>query len=333
MSNICNLCKTRTLEYIYTPLGSRMEAQVHICTTCGLLQTIPRLDDQNWPASISHLADFGGLRIGKGFRVGEVETFQPGTILDVGANRGAFYDKAKALWPEAELTAVEPDSLICRPEWINRRIEEVSFAPESFDLIYCVHTLEHLPDPHQELSRMNTWLRPGGTLYLEVPNSMCWQRTNTFIEEYFIDRHLYHFTFSTLRKMAELAGLRVLRMDIDFENITFRCSKSFPLQPKWDAEGAVMRQMMRDYRVKPAPVGRINAIPGLKVALGCGRIFSAFVANGLDLGNFVGFYDDTLAGMRVGEIEITASKPIPENVTPIAFSRHIKQGVRFDAGL
>lgn len=334
MSLTCNLCKTRTLEPVYSPLGSRMQAEVNVCTTCGLLQTLPRLDDQNWGPSLSHLADFGGVRMGKGFRLGAVETFQPGAILDVGANRGTFYDVATGLWPSAAITAVEPDQNICRKDWINRRIEEVSFAPDSFDFIYCVHTLEHLPDPVRELARLNAWLKPGGYLYLEVPNAMGWVDYPLLVEEFFIDRHLYHFTISTLTKCVKLAGLRVLKfIEISSENITAICSKSFPITPIWDGVAPLTAKKMKQYKVQPAPADRINVMKGPLAALGCGRIFRAFLAAGLDLDNFAGLYDDALAGQMVAGREILPECEIPAGVTQIAFSRHIKKGVRFDAGL
>ncbi|WP_409060535.1 class I SAM-dependent methyltransferase [Streptomyces sp. SYP-A7185] len=43
-------------------------------------------------------------------------------------------------------------------------IEELDFAPGSFDLIFTRATLEHLRDPDAALARARTWLAPGGWL-------------------------------------------------------------------------------------------------------------------------------------------------------------------------
>lgn len=313
-----------------------MEAEICICDVCGLVQTLPRLDDQGWPPSLSYQADFGGIRIGKGFRAG-LETFQdfnPTSILDVGANRGAFYDAAQDRWPQADIVALEPDRDICRPNWLNRRIEELAFAPNSFDFIYCVHTLEHLPDPARELARMASWLKPTiGVLYLEVPHmyGVCKPR----IEEFFIDRHLHHFSFNTLSKLVKISGLRIVRCtELTNEVIGFMCAKSTAIAIPWDNEAALAQQWFRtqyqfDFLWLKEQVNKFNKLLPPVAALGAGRIFHAFLDYGFT--NFVGVYDDALAGFSVAGTVVQPHSEIPADATKIAFSRHIQEGVSFDA--
>lgn len=332
--NICSLCNTRTLSYAYTPLGSRMEAKVYICDVCGLVQTLPRLDDQSWDPSLSHLADFGGVRTGKGFRA-SLEMFQgftPTSIFDVGANRGAFYDAAQAQWAKAKIIAVEPDKNICRKNWLNRRIEEVSFEYDSFDLIYCCHTLEHLPDPKRELARLASWLIPTtGWLYLEVP--YLYGSYKRRVEEFFIDRHLTHFSENSLSKLVKAAGLRILKRFKSEEALGFVCAKSIPVASPWDNEAALARGWIENYyRLDfdwlEQKVKELNAGPPL-AALGAGRILDAFLAYGLD--NLIGVYDDALVGYFVGDWVVQANNKVPFNAPKVAFSRHIEEGMRFDA--
>jgi SAM-dependent methyltransferase len=42
---------------------------------------------------------------------------------------------------------------------------------EAFDHITLAHVLEHVPDPAALLRRLFGWLKPGGTLFIEVPNA------------------------------------------------------------------------------------------------------------------------------------------------------------------
>ncbi|MBD3236064.1 MAG: methyltransferase domain-containing protein [Candidatus Eisenbacteria bacterium] len=47
--------------------------------------------------------------------------------------------------------------------------EHLAYRPGSFDLVYSVHTAEHLPDLDAVLSEVTRVLRPGGALLLIVP--------------------------------------------------------------------------------------------------------------------------------------------------------------------
>jgi SAM-dependent methyltransferase len=47
-------------------------------------------------------------------------------------------------------------------------------APASFDLVTALHVLEHVPDPSIPLGAIFRWLRPGGALFVVVPNPDGW---------------------------------------------------------------------------------------------------------------------------------------------------------------
>ena len=55
-------------------------------------------------------------------------------------------------------------SRIRQTSWQEARYEA------GFDLVTCFHVLEHLSTPMPALRRMADWLRPGGKLYVEVPD-------------------------------------------------------------------------------------------------------------------------------------------------------------------
>lgn len=46
----------------------------------------------------------------------------------------------------------------------------MNFPNDSFDIIYCFHVLEHIPQYNKSLSEIHRVLRRGGVLYLGVPN-------------------------------------------------------------------------------------------------------------------------------------------------------------------
>lgn len=43
--------------------------------------------------------------------------------------------------------------------------------PNSYDAIFLVHVLEHMENPVVELSRLGSWLKPNGKLFILVPNA------------------------------------------------------------------------------------------------------------------------------------------------------------------
>jgi len=85
---------------------------------------------------------------------------------------------------------------------------------ERFDLIICISTLDHLPDPLAALRLMKRRLAPGGRLYLEVPNRD--EALNFFLppatrgdyNRFFWHRaHYSYFTRATLAALCRRAGL------------------------------------------------------------------------------------------------------------------------------
>ncbi|RYG10453.1 MAG: class I SAM-dependent methyltransferase, partial [Burkholderiales bacterium] len=90
------------------------------------------------------------------------------SALEIGTGTGIFLECLKQAGFE-ELVGVEPSSAAIQaaPEhrraWIREGVfEESDFAPESFDLVCCFMTLEHVRDPRVIAGAAFRLLRPGG---------------------------------------------------------------------------------------------------------------------------------------------------------------------------
>jgi hypothetical protein len=72
------------------------------------------------------------------------------------------------------------------------------------------HSLEHIPDPVGALRHSAALLRPGGRLYVAVPDWASWQR-RAFGSRWFhleLPRHLQHFHSGALTRAVREASLQ-----------------------------------------------------------------------------------------------------------------------------
>jgi 2-polyprenyl-3-methyl-5-hydroxy-6-metoxy-1,4-benzoquinol methylase len=87
--------------------------------------------------------------------------------------------------------------------------EDAIFPPETFDVVLLFHVLEHLEKPIQEIELLKSYLKPGGTFIIEVPNVTFRQGLPT--AKWHIG-HLYNFNRTTLVATAVKAGLELVEI-------------------------------------------------------------------------------------------------------------------------
>ena len=87
--------------------------------------------------------------------------------------------------------------------------EDVAFDPVAFDTILLFHVLEHLENPVQEIKRLMSFLKPGGTFIIEIPNVT--YRRGFPTAKWHIG-HLYNFNRTTLAATAIKAGMDIIEV-------------------------------------------------------------------------------------------------------------------------
>jgi SAM-dependent methyltransferase len=221
----CHLCGCACLEPLWRSETTCRDLTVFYCPTCGLVQSLPRIDHvPEREVAVSGGANWGNLRYGKAFRtkanIDLIEQWRPlRTIrrcLDVGSNRGTFSTALVERAPKAEIMAVEPDEAVAAELSVSdrltlkiARIEDVELPQSAFDLVHCSHTLEHLASPLDVLRQLRQAMTPDGLLLVEVPH-LAFIGRDDVLEEWFIDKHLYHFSRSTLIATLRAAGFEIL---------------------------------------------------------------------------------------------------------------------------
>jgi 2-polyprenyl-3-methyl-5-hydroxy-6-metoxy-1,4-benzoquinol methylase len=122
-----------------------------------------------------------------------------------------------------------------------------------FDVITLWHVLEHIHDLHLYMERMKEYLAPGGTLVIALPN--CESLDARFYKGYWagydVPRHLWHFTPSTLKLLAEKHGFELRKM------------KRLPLDPFYNAMLSEKYRKNRFYMISGWIIGEMAYLESL----------------------------------------------------------------------
>ena len=153
------------------------------------------------------------------------------TVLDIGCGRGYTLAWLQRWGADVYGTQIsEPAAEVAKGRIGAERVfvgklEDAAYPETSFDCITLWHVLEHVPDPVSLFREIARILRPGGFVYIEVPNAGGWtaRTLGRHWLAYDIPRHLIHFTPKTLQTVASRAGLSCVQQvhfSIEYSPIT-----------------------------------------------------------------------------------------------------------------
>jgi len=145
-------------------------------------------------------------------------------VLEVGGGRGSLLPcLIQRGW---EWSVVEPSP--AARTYLERTFAQPVFAsldevPEAtFDVIHLNHVLEHITDPVRALRIMRARLKPGGWLWLEVPQEIMAYRIaralrvltgrDSFVQQCFDPAHAVLYTKKTVRLVLAAAGYTAIRV-------------------------------------------------------------------------------------------------------------------------
>jgi 2-polyprenyl-3-methyl-5-hydroxy-6-metoxy-1,4-benzoquinol methylase len=136
-------------------------------------------------------------------------------LLDLGAGTGAF----AAVMQESGWTvsALEPDEQARKKaaSLYALRLEDSSklfeIEEDKFDAITLWHVIEHVHSLHQYLDQLRKILKPGGIIFIAVPNYTSYDADlyQEFWAAYDTPRHLYHFSPAAMQNLLQSKGLQL----------------------------------------------------------------------------------------------------------------------------
>lgn len=224
----CPLCSCETSHPEQIVAGYHLEA----CADCGLVYMNPRCTEE-------HLAEIYTVReeddlidlyariaspsVLQGYedKLKQLEAKVPkkGRLLDFACAAGYFFEQAQKRGWEAHGCDVG--------QWASRaaerrglknmhvgELDELGFPDEHFDVIYAAQVFEHLLNPLENLAKLKRLLKPGGMLYIDVPNyhtlPILWNKDDFMLNE--PPQHINYFTPSTIRKLLTDSGMHSVKL-------------------------------------------------------------------------------------------------------------------------
>ena len=207
------------------------------CLSCGAIETVPRLAEEDLPALYTNFyprrdlepsavtepvdsPNRWGYRLSRWWHGTDNQGqygARPGmTVLDYGCGAGQSLLELRAIGANAY--GIEADANVARIAAHHQlqihigSIYENPFPGVKFDLIILNQVLEHIPEPAAVLELLASRLKSGGRLVVAVPNAgsiYCTIFGRRWIN-WHIPYHLHHFNRSCLQALGQRTGWRLL---------------------------------------------------------------------------------------------------------------------------
>ncbi len=199
--------------------GKKGRFEIDKCTNCGLGSTKnlkPQTGEYHRDEVYIHEQDLFENIFKRRIRAIEKYRSSPGKVLEIGSSTGlmlsVFKDRG---W---EVLGIEMSKLSAKfaqdkgIDTIVGTFEKSRIESGSIDVAILNHTMEHLEDPVQVISKIYRILKPGGLLLIDVPNfgslSARYQQMNWSL--LLPNEHLWHFTKESFENIFKQTGFDLI---------------------------------------------------------------------------------------------------------------------------
>src|SRR4029453_19123192 len=239
---LCPICDKPPTRYLGRRGGGAhreqlgVETRVWRCSKCGLTFPNPmpipvRGLDQHYAVSPDSYFEHHEteLRTKGAFSLltqAEALVGGKGTLLDIGSGRGELLHAGvelgwKVIGIEPSTTFATHAATLSGAEVRREPVEQCGFPSSAFDVVILAAVLEHLYNPDETIKEISRILRPGGALFLDVPNErgLYFVLGNLYqkmrgrdwvvnLAPTFSPYHVFGFSPKTLRSLLSKHGLR-----------------------------------------------------------------------------------------------------------------------------
>ncbi len=210
----CKSCTFRFTQHVpdMQSIGSYYQSENYIShtdTSKGLINRIYHFVRRQTLARKHNLV---------GSFTGKKNAAEKKSILDIGAGTGAFvhYMQEHGWQP----TGIEPDEGARQKAAGIHHVKLLpadhlnNMAEDSFHAITLWHVLEHVHALDDYLRRLKKIIKPGGRIFIAVPNYTCYDAAvyKGYWAAYDVPRHLYHFSPASMKQLLNKHQLSLLAM-------------------------------------------------------------------------------------------------------------------------
>lgn len=229
----CSLCGSTNVEIIDTKIRNNFieEVKAYRCNICGVHFLFPYLNQQELETfydgqyrteytyedyyEVDKIKDFFNKSLPEAaMRLERVKPYidKSNVALEIGCGSGYFLNTLSPFVRTACGTEWDQNNaLYAKGLGFDVRKNPKDFNCK-FDKIFMFHVLEHILDPAEFIKDIKMFLKPGATLFIEVPNNedilVSGYDINEFKDFYYQSAHLWYFNKRSLAYVLEKAGCK-----------------------------------------------------------------------------------------------------------------------------
>ena len=237
----CSLCHFELILNIDsmfdTRFGIKMTYRIAGCPSCGLIQTTPIPAADELESLYGKYYNFGGekgtfytrvrewLLSSSAYRLwisldGDISFHSykgSGRLLDIGCNEGRglkIYQRNGYEAEGLELNEVAGEEARAKGFTVYVQAMEDFQPGQPYDVIVLSNVLEHSLNPEDMLFHVHRLLKPGGHVWISLPNNESWLRKifgPSWIN-WHLPFHLFHFSRKTLRQLLHGSGFEITQV-------------------------------------------------------------------------------------------------------------------------
>lgn len=151
-------------------------------------------------------------------------------VLDVGCGSGYFLESLRRL-SYSDLTGIDPfiDKDVLDKNGICIYKNHIDNISGEYDAIFFHHSLEHMPNQHDQMKNIARLLSKNGFCIIRIPicSSFAWEKYGVNWVQLDAPRHFYLHSLKSIKILAMTAGLEVVNVVYDSTGFQYSGSENY----------------------------------------------------------------------------------------------------------